>query len=143
MVLKKRTFEFRSLRTAEQEIKKLIQKTSSQPNPELFISVGRFSENAEHVLAMANACKCKLNINAILGPDVFEGVLKILKENPNYKIIKVIKHKNGHMPNYLFSDSGFYLQNGLKFDDAIVSFEKDGINDFLNSVYLQTLGEAA
>ena len=141
--LNKYTKEFRSLGTASSAIRELVEMTSQLDDPVLFVSVGRFSNNVEKVLELAKECKCKVKINAILGREIKHLVTQALQKNPNFELQSVTEHPNGHIPNYLVSDCGFYLQNGLEFEDAIVSFEKEELKRFLTNLYEETLGDVA
>ncbi|PCI42274.1 MAG: hypothetical protein COB46_00580 [Rhodospirillaceae bacterium] len=141
--LAKRTKEFRSLRAAAPAIRKLVEETSRLDNPELLLCVGRFSKNIDKVLELTNSCDCHVKIRAILGPEVRELVLETLSKNTNFEILDVVTHPTGHIPNYLVSECGAYLQNGLEFEDAIVSFERNDLIKFLRNLYDDAYGEAA
>ncbi|WP_336082237.1 hypothetical protein [Thalassospira sp. CH_XMU1448-2] len=136
----KREYEFRSLQRAEPLIKKLISQTALLSNPDLYVSIGRYSGNAEKLLKMAGDCNCNINVYAVLGPSFKDGVLKVIEGSKSFKLKKLVIHFDDFIPNYLVSDAGYYLQNGIEFDEAVVSFKKKDMKNFLISLFEDEIG---
>ena len=139
----KREYEFRSLQRAEPLIKKLISKTALLEHPDLYVSIGRYSGNVEKILQMAGECNCQINVHAVLGPSIRDKVLKVIRNNSSFNLIEIVTHDDDRIPNYLVSDAGYYLQNGIEFDEAIVSFQKRDVRRFLSNLFSSTIGEVA
>lgn len=134
-------FEIRGLSRVEPYIRRLVKETSLLTPPVLLISVGQYSNKVEQVLSMAADCKCKLSVRMLLHASVREKVLKALNHTGNIEIQDEIIIREGDIPSFLVSEAGYYVQDGLNFDEAVLSFSNTRIRNFLVGIFEDRVGQ--
>lgn len=130
-----RTYEeFRDQARAEALARKLARLTVSSPDPVLRVAIGDSSKNAAAITALAMDCQCDLDLRLVVTTESSKRVLPRLAGVSSIKILdsSVVDAK---FPNFMVSGAGYYLQNGLTFDEAKVSFEQDDVRDFLLDLF--------
>lgn len=141
--LKKEVYEVRGVSRVEPFIKRLVAESSKQDNPLLYLSVGKTSNKVQEVLKIASDCKCSIDINLLVHVSVREHVLDALRQGNSLKVKNVVTREEGDVPNYMVSKAGYYLQEGINFDEATIGFNKPDFSDFLIDLFEQNSKVAA
>lgn len=134
-VLPREFFEINGLDQVEPFVKRLAQRTSRLENPLLLISVGSKAAEVDHVLNMASKCECRLDVAVKVHYEFRDRVIDALELGEKISITseQVIEH--GNIPSFLVSEAGYYIQRGLSFDEARLSFRDDSTRRFLMDAF--------
>jgi len=131
--------DINGLKKIEPYIKKLAEDTSALPDRSIRISIGSNANRVEHVLELASDCQCPLNIHLLVHEKIRDKVITALCANPQARIVEENIISVGNLPSFIVSDAGYYIQDGLNFDEAILSFKNEKIRDFLKDIYAESV----
>jgi hypothetical protein len=137
----KEIFSINGLEEIEPFIRKLAVKTSRLSNPVLYMVIGKDAHRVEHVLKLAADCICPLTLNLVVHERMRDKVVDALKQNGNVRLNDEVVVTDREIPSFMVSEAGYYIQDGLSFDEATLSFTNERIKSFLLDLYQEITTE--
>lgn len=141
--LKKEVYKVRGVSRVEPFIKRIVSEASKLSDPVLYLSVGRVSNKVSDVLNIAADCQCSIDLHVVVHRSVKDKVIAALDQADALKVRSMSIKDDGDLPNFLASQQGYYLQEGINFDEASIGFNKPDFSNFLIDNFDQNTKSAA